>query len=372
MIKKRIQFITSTLSVALFVVCVSLSNVWANDTSRYVISAKAGGINFVVGSVTVERKKDGAQSALTTKDQLEAGDIVTTGTNGRVEITLNPGSYLRLGENTSLELTTTSFDDLKLKLIKGSAIVEAVGSEGLSIPIEVSTPQTKIVLSKKGIYRLNVNADGSTELKVLKGQAEVGNETALKVKGGQKIVVGSNTSAVTKFDKKKEQDTLDQWSKNRAQTLADSRRELDRKSVALAMTNYFRNATFNRFGLSLYGGWCYDYRLGVYSFVPFDPWAWSSPYGFNYFDASFGWSFFRRFPYSFYCPYRCNGGYGSPYPVITGGGGGGNGSGNGGGNGGGGNSAPTTKIRVVPNETPPIMPPTRETNPTTKGKPDQD
>ena len=365
--KKHIQFIASTLGVALFVVCISLSNVWATDTSRYVISAKAGGVNLVVGSVTVERKKDGTQTALTTKDQLEAGDLVTTGSNGRVEITLNPGSYLRLGENTSLELTTTSFDDLRLKLIRGSAIIEAVGSDGLSIPIEVSTPQTKVVLSKKGVYRLNVNADGSTELKVLKGQAEVGSGAALKVKGGQQTVVGVSVAGIAKFDKKKDQDVLDQWSKSRAETLAESRRQLERKAVNFAMTSFYRNYSFGGFRLPFYGGWCYDYRLGHYYFIPFDPWAWESPYGFGYFDASFGFSFFSLFPHS-YCPYRCGGGYNSPNPIITGGGVS-NGSGSGSGSG---NGAPTTKIRDVPNEPPPtISPPTRETNPTTKGKPDQ-
>src|SRR5688572_13626650 len=98
----------------------------AGDT--YVISAKAGGINFVEGKVSIARK-DGKSSYLIKDDKLEIGDKVTTGTDGKAEILLNPGSFVRLGTNTGFEFITTDLDNLKLKLSSGSAIFEVYADD---------------------------------------------------------------------------------------------------------------------------------------------------------------------------------------------------------------------------------------------------
>jgi hypothetical protein len=90
-------------------------------TSSYVISAKAGGVNFVEGKVSVARK-DGKSGLLLKSDTVEIGDKVTTGADGKAEILLNPGSFVRLGANTEFEFQTTELDNLKLKLSAGSAI----------------------------------------------------------------------------------------------------------------------------------------------------------------------------------------------------------------------------------------------------------
>lgn len=321
--RKFFNYLSATTCFVLIAFCAVYVKA---DTPRYVISAKAGGVNIVTGQVTLTSKKDKSQSALTTKDKLEAGDIITTGSDGRVEITLNPGSYLRLGENSSLELTTTNLDDLRLQLFKGNAVVEAAGGDDLAIVITVNTPQTKVSLVRKGIYRLNV-ADSATEVQVWKGQAEVGNGVATKVKGSNKLIVGSTNAGTSKLDKKA-QDSLDSWSKERAKFLADERSKLEKKTVVQSMSSFYNGFGSFFSSFPFYGAWLYSFR-GCYLFVPFDAWAWSSPYGFNYFDASFGGSFFGGLPWgSYYCPYRCGGGGGFyNNPIYTGSGGNGNGNG---------------------------------------------
>ena len=49
------------------------------NREKYLISAAAGGINYVSGNVTVVRKTSGRQESLTDTDNLRSGDIVTTG-----------------------------------------------------------------------------------------------------------------------------------------------------------------------------------------------------------------------------------------------------------------------------------------------------
>src|SRR5436190_15026910 len=92
----------------------------AQNRERFGISAKAGGVNTVAGQVWVKRAGQTTEQRLTSEDELASGDVVNTGVWARVEILLNPGSYLRLGENSEFELVDSSLDNLRLKLIKGS------------------------------------------------------------------------------------------------------------------------------------------------------------------------------------------------------------------------------------------------------------
>ena len=59
-------------------------------SDKYLISAKAGGVNFTEGAVNVIRA-DGKSGLLMKGDQIEIGDRVSTGSDGRVEVLLNPG-----------------------------------------------------------------------------------------------------------------------------------------------------------------------------------------------------------------------------------------------------------------------------------------
>src|SRR5436309_11712977 len=146
---------------------------YGQNRERFGISAKAGGINSVIGRVLVQRAGQSSQQDLSAKDDLTSGDVVTTNKGGsRVEVLLNPGSYLRVTENSEFELTDNSLNNLQLRLVKGSAIVEATGTDDLRLQIGILTKQTRFTVVRRGVYRINV-LPGSTELLVQKGRVPV-------------------------------------------------------------------------------------------------------------------------------------------------------------------------------------------------------
>ncbi len=239
------------------------------------ISARAGGVNFVAGTVTVKRV-DGAVATLTMNDDLRSGDVVATGVDGRVEVLLNPGSYLRLAENSEFELVDNSLDNLRLRLNRGAAVAEVIGFEDEQPVVSLATPQTKIVVVKSGIYHVKVFAPDTTELAVRKGGALVGNSTTV-VKGGKKAIInGSNAVALVKLTKQ-ETDALDDWSRARAEFLAKANaRMTGNPTLVSALTNW-RN-----FDGRSNGVWGYDGLVGGWSFIPINRWYLSCPYGYNY------------------------------------------------------------------------------------------
>ena len=92
---------------------------WAQtqDVSQQFISARSGMVNYMEGNPRVSRGlKDGR--TLIVRDQLRAGDRVQVGDSERLELLLNPGSYLRVTGRAELEISRTSFDDMRFGILK--------------------------------------------------------------------------------------------------------------------------------------------------------------------------------------------------------------------------------------------------------------
>jgi uncharacterized membrane protein YgcG len=304
----------------------------AQNREKFVISARAGGVNSVTGRVMVTRQGQAAQ-LLTSQDNLFAGDMVATGQAGQAEVLLNPGSYLRVGENSEFTLVDNSLNNLVVKLTKGSAIIEATAGEDADLQINVLANQQYFVIIRSGIYRINVQPT-ATELLVRKGRVLTGANSREVVKGGMRVTYVASGPLTAKLDKK-DQDQFDLWSKQRAETLARANQKISSRAVYgyLASMSPFEWAfsAANPWGL-----WAYSPLSRSYTFMPFH-YGWSSPYGHNYGNCVWRGGF---------------GGYGRDpsivsYPGSSGGsspgfpGGSGSGGSSGGGSTGGSSSSPT-------------------------------
>jgi hypothetical protein len=169
-----------TFAVALAVLTLALTlsataHLNAQNREKFVISAKAGGVNAVSGKAEVSGSRGSEWSLLTITDDLKAGDIVKTAADGRVEMLLNPGSYLRVGENSEFELTNSSLEKLEVRLVRGTAIIEATGADETELAINITTPHAKMVIVRRGLYRVNVIPGDATVLFVRKGRVLLAN-----------------------------------------------------------------------------------------------------------------------------------------------------------------------------------------------------
>lgn len=253
----------------------------AIDVGQYVISAKAGGVNLASGGVTVQRKGKAEWQPIAAKDRLDAGDLVRTNADGRLEILLNPGSYMRADGNSEFELADPSLNNLRIKLVRGSAIIEATGFGGAGFLTEIDTPQTRVAIIENGLYRIDLQPN-TTSLFVRKGRALVGGDVPIKVKRGRKIVVSSpENTEVAKFDKKAE-DAFDQWSGQRAETLIAANRNLSMSNLGYSIASSMnRGWGYYPWGSRYLGVWVYDPILSFNTFYPFYNGTYS-PYGYGY------------------------------------------------------------------------------------------
>jgi hypothetical protein len=347
----RQKFHLSSLSlISGLLLCCAL-NGFAQNREKFVISAKAGGINAVTGQASMHAKGESDWQQLMITDDLEAGDRVRTASDGRVEILLNPGSYLRLGGNSEVELSNNSLANLEVRLIRGTAIVEATGVEETQLLINISTPHARMSIDRQGLYRLNVVPNDATELIVRKGRVILG-DTNTKIKGGNKVVFFATAVSVAKLtdqDKKFEKTLpVEAWSKDRAETLAKANQRISGRMITSAFSSFssFYGPDFsNGFGFRRSGFWFYNSRSSCYTYLPYG--YTNSPYGNSYPTTIYG------------------GNYGGVvnYPPVAGGSNGSYPSGSGGtasGGGGGYSPVPVRTMPTMPAPSAPSMAPMRE------------
>jgi FecR-like protein len=261
------------------IVAAGYVNAQAQGREKFVISAKAGGINAVTGRSVHHGKGTAEWQQLTIKDNLEAGDVVKTSIDGRVEMLLNPGSYMRVAENTEFELVNNSVENLEVRLIRGTAIVEATGADDTEMLINITTPHARMAIVRRGLYRVNVVPGDATELMVKKGRVLL--EDSQTIKGGKKLRFSGGNLFVAKMDKTdKEKDNFDVWSKQRAETVAQANRRIssrDRKTLIASFNDSWSSVYLTRSA----GIWFFNSGANCYTFLPFYL-GWGSPYGSSY------------------------------------------------------------------------------------------
>jgi hypothetical protein len=176
--------------------------------AQYVVSARAGTIEYVRGQVLIDGQL--FRSTPLKFPMLQAGQVLSTG-DGRAEILLGPGVFLRLGENGAVRMLDTRLEDAQIEVQQGTALVEVVEMPAGS-GVHVMLGPSRTDFSGMGLYRFET---GSNELRVFGGRAEVfeGDRRAEAERG--KVIHLGDTLRVSKFDLR-QKDALHQWAAHRS------------------------------------------------------------------------------------------------------------------------------------------------------------
>ena len=238
---------------------------WAQS----VISAHSGVIHYAEGDVSIDGTA--VHPRFAEFPDVKAGQLVATA-EGRAEILLTPGVFLRMAENSSVRMLSNALADTRLEVVSGSALVE-VGEllEHNAITFEASGVHME--LAKKGLFRIDASP---ASLRVYEGQARVssGSENVTARKGHQ-IDLASAKLADSKFDAK-ETDAFYRWSSRRAEYVAAanviSARVTSNSSYASGFTN---NP----------GAWSWNPYFGMFTFLPASG-VYFSPFGAAFYSPS--------------------------------------------------------------------------------------
>ena len=176
----------------------------------YTISAKPGAVNYIEGNAQL----DGRPLTISNLKAvfMNAGSLLET-RDGKVEVLLTPGVFLRVGENSRVRMLKPSLVDTEIAIEAGESMLE-VDQFVKDSHITVSVHGGLTEIAKNGLYRFR--ADGQASVAVIDGKAEVsfGEKHASLGKGREALL--TDALKVQEFDKN-EPDELYAWSNIRAE-----------------------------------------------------------------------------------------------------------------------------------------------------------
>ena len=252
---------------------------WGADT------ALPGTLNYIEGQASVGDQSLNSKSIGSV--ELQPGQSLTTG-NGKAEILLTPGVFLRVGDNSTVKMVSSNLTNTEADLLKGQATVEVAEIHQYNV-LRIGEDGSTTQMTKDGLYAFDADHD---QVRVLKGEAYVqDNDQNVKVKGGHELDLNaSGRLKTTKFDKN-------------AYEASDLYRFSDLRSQYLAEANVDMAQQYYAGGPGWYGpGWYWDPGFWSYTWLPGD----------GIFYSPFGWGFYSPWyvGYAPYYGYGFRGGYG--------------------------------------------------------------
>jgi hypothetical protein len=260
----------------------------------YTISAKPGAVNYIEGNAQL----DGQPLTVSNLKAvfMNAGSLLET-QDGKVEVLLTPGVFLRVGDNSRVRMLKPSLIDTEIAIEAGESMLE-VDQFVKDSHITVSVHGGLTEIAKNGLYRFR--ADGQASVAVIDGKAEVsfGEKHTTLNKGREALL--TDALKVRDFDKN-EPDELYAWSNIRAEYNASVTYQAARSANS---SSGYAGGGYDGYG---YGGGLYNggYGGGFYG----NGWYWSN--GFNSWLWMPGGQFFSPFGWGFYGP-----GFVSYAPVV--------------------------------------------------------
>ena len=188
--------------------------------AQVVISARSGLIYYVEGEVFLDGRPVSSPSG--TYQELKESSEVRTG-NGRAELLLNPGVFLRLGENSAVRVLSNRVTETRLEFLSGAALVEPSGiisdKANYASSVRVAYGNTTVHFRLNGVYRFDAE---SASLRVYEGEADINCGNAAKLgRAGESIRL--DAPAEPQPAEAEVRDSLELWSKSRAEAIAASK-----------------------------------------------------------------------------------------------------------------------------------------------------
>jgi hypothetical protein len=286
----------------LFLAPLLLSTAWGSGPPQ------PGTVNYIEGQVAIGTHALNENSVGSAK--LTAGQTLSTD-NGRAEILLTPGIFLRIDNHSSLQMASPGLADTIMTLNKGRALVEVTEIRPEN-NVRISENGASTQLLKPGLYDFDADRglvrvfDGKAVVQITGRQVELNDGHQLNLTAGGKL-------KSQKFDKASSTDDFYRWASLRSSYLAEANVDAARRysgSSGFAPSVWYGD------------GWYWDPWFSAYTFIPgdgifYDPFGWGfyspwfafgAPYfGYGYGGYGYGYGGYRHFGPGYHPPYNPGG-----------------------------------------------------------------
>jgi hypothetical protein len=264
-------------------------------------------ISVLNGDVSVRRGDSGDVVAAAINGPLMANDSILTGSSARAEVQLDWANVIRVGPNSEVRFSGLDVKGFQIQIAAGTVVFRVLRQS--QAQAEVDTPSVAIHPLGQGAYRVSVRDDGTSEITVRMGEAEI-----FSPHGSERLAVGRTMYARGPASDPEfqvvdaiAQDSWDQWNVERDQYLQRSRsydhvsrtvpgaEDLDQNGRWTNDPNYgyvWQPTVPPGWAPYQNGQWGWEDYYG-WTWVSYDPWGWAPyHYGRWFVGAGGGWSWY--------------------------------------------------------------------------------
>lgn len=285
---------------------------------QYETGRAVGRISVLSGDVSVRRGDSGDVVAAAMNAPLVADDRLLTGSSSRAEVQLDYANVVRVGPGSEVRFIGMDVKSYQLQLAAGTVTFRVLRPS--QAQAEIDTPSVAIHPLRQGIYRVTVRDDGTSQVTVRNGEAEVFSQAGSeRLQAGQTMDArGPATDPEFQVVQAVPADAWDRWNDDRD-------RYLERSQSYQHVSPSISGAE----DLDQYGQWVNDptygsvwaptvgtdwapYRAGRWvwedwygwTWVSSDPWGWAPYHYGRWYHASFGWAWYPgpRFGHYYWRP----------------------------------------------------------------------
>jgi hypothetical protein len=231
-------------------------------------TAYPGTVNYVEGQVSIDSETLSANSigsaVLAPRQTLATGQ-------GKAEVLLTPGVFLRVGDQSAVEMISPNLTDTEVEIDRGEATVEVATIHPQNrLIVDEGSSKTRLV--KDGFYDFNADTG---DVRVFSGKAELQEaDRRVTIDGGHDVTLTNPKLKAVGFNKEASEDDLYQWSSLRSSYVAQANADI--------APEYYAGIGYGPW----YGaGWYWDPWFAGYTFIPGD----------GIFYSPFGWGFYPPF-----------------------------------------------------------------------------
>jgi hypothetical protein len=274
-------------------VMISLAMAAAVCSAQTVTSAHSGTLHYFEGDVSIDGTP--VQAKVGRFSEIKEQGVLRTA-QGRAEVLLTPGVFLRIGENSAIKLLDNRLVSTRVDILEGTVIVESDDPQ-MTIkdsPVTIVYKDYQIQMAKHGVIEISTDP---AVMKVYKGEALVNTaDMRASVKEGHELPFSA--ALLTEKFNDKAGDDLYLWTRDRSQSLSAASMSSARSlNSSLSGSGYgYAGTSGGLYGSGLgawNGGWYFNPYLDMYTYVPM---------GGTYFN-SFGYGFFSPGTvYNYYAP----------------------------------------------------------------------
>ncbi len=263
-------------------------------------------LSVVNGEVSIRRGDSDELTAAALNGPVVMNDHVATGPGGRAEVQFDWGNLLRVGPETEVRMGDLQDRHYLVQIATGTTSFRVLRNSGADV--EISTPTVSVRPLEEGTYRVSVMPDGTTEITVRQGRADI-----FSPRGSEVLNAGRTMEARGDPNDPEymilgaiPQDEWDRWNADRDRTLESS-----------SSYRYVSPDITGAEDLDAYGRWTTDpqygqvwvptvdaswapYRVGRWVWVDYygwtwlsgDPWGWAPYHYGNWYMSPFGWAWY--------------------------------------------------------------------------------